>query len=103
MHHRKAKLGKLFPKQVLSKLKKNFLKKKSVAKIGKAEVSKKAGKPAGEEAKYVVGEGPLKGKLVRVVNETSLYCGRVVEVLGHAKDKIHGQIAWAEASASFFE
>ena len=45
----------------------------------------------------------MKGKLVRVVDEESMYCGNVVEVMGHAKDKLHGQVSWKDANAIFFE
>ena len=57
-------------------------------------------KPKGEDAK---GEGPLKGKLVRVVDEKSVYCGRVVEVMGHAKGTLNGHVAWKAATENFLE
>ena len=52
-----------------------------------------------KEAKEVkaAAEGPLKGKLVRVVQENNVFLGRNVEVLGHAKGKLHGQVAWKAA------
>ena len=48
-------------------------------------------------------EGPLKGKLVRAVDEESVYCGSFVEVVGHAKDKLHGHAAWKDATIDFWE
>ena len=82
-------------------MKKGFAKTKAQAK----ELAKKTGAKdtQKEDQEVAKGEGPLKGKLVRVVDETSLHCGRVIEVLGHAKGKLHGQVAWQEVTASFFD
>ena len=100
--------GKTGSRQVLQKLKKSFLVKKSSAKqAGKAsaeqkdEVAGKAGAEKKEDAEK--GEGPMKGKLVRVVDEDSMYCGNVVEVMGHAKGKLHGQVSWKDADAICLE
>ena len=77
-------------------MKKNFLVKKSSAKQAAKEGAEK-------EEEVEKGEGPMKGKLVRVVDEESMYCGNVVEVMGHAKDKLHGQVVWKDANANFSE
>ena len=103
-------------RKVLKKLKKGFLKKVAAkakpAKVGEkaAEVEAKpaevGGKAAEVEAKPAeVGgkDGELKGQLVRVVDELSPYCGRVVEIVGHASGKVHGHIAWKDASSQFLE
>ena len=80
-------------------MKKDFLKKKSKGKQG----PKEKGEKGQAEEELSKGDGPLKGKMVRVVDETSVYCGRIVEVLGHAKGKLHGQVAWKDAHANFLE
>ena len=83
-------------------LKKHFLVKNMRKKEDGKGVAKKNKKVGQEGAKVEKGEGPLKGKLVRVVDEESLYCGSVVEVVGHAKDKLHGHVAWKDATTIFF-
>ena len=107
--------GKTGLPQVLAKVKKGFLKKKKAAAAGKdkekeekkkeeaKEEEKKAGDVEKEGEKEEAKEGPLKGKLVRVVEETSPFVGRVLEVLGHAKGKLHAQVAWKDAQEQFFE
>ena len=90
-------LEKHVSRKVLKNIKKGFLaslKKPGVAKEGTGEVAKKA------EAE-VTTDGPLKGKLVRIVEEKNVYLGRVVEVLGHAKGKLHGTLAFKEAMEAF--
>ena len=94
---------------MLKKLKKGFLKKKSFEKKAVKEAAEKPQEEVGKEApekpqeEVAKGDGQLKGKLVRVVDEASAYCGRVVEVLGHAKGKLHGQVAWKDVHTNFLE
>ena len=92
-------MGKLLTSEVLKKLKKGFLKTKKKG-LEKGADEKKAEEK--EEVAKEGEEGPLKGKLVRVVDETSLWCGRVVEVLGHVKGKVHGQVAWKDAHVNIW-
>ena len=65
---------------MIQKLKKSFLKgtKEAKAKADKEKAKEKLEeeKKAGEVDK----DGPLKGKLVRVVAEDSHHCGRTIEV-----------------------
>ena len=97
-------------------MKKGFLAqqlaKAKAAKLAKAAGKKKEGdgkegkdgkEKEDEKEKEGVKEGPLKGKLVRVVDETSYLCGQVVEVVGHAKTKVHGHLAWKDAMSNFLE
>ena len=103
-------------RKVLKKLKKGFLKKVAgkakPAKVGEKAAEEEAkpaevgGKAAEVEAKPAEDGGKveaLKGQLVRVVDELSPYCGRVVEIVGHASGKVHGHIAWKDASNQFLE
>ena len=69
---------------------------------GQVEKGEEKKEKAGE-AEQVEGEGSLKGKLVRVVEESNVYLGRVVEVVGHAKGKLHGHLAWKDAQEQFLE
>lgn len=123
----RSRVGKVVLQEVLKKVKKSFIakhvSKKAGAKLGqikkKAEEKEKAGEgeKAGDEEKAekdkeVVekekdekekGEGPLTGKLVRVVDETSHVCGHLVEVLGHAGTKLNGHIAWKDVTGNFLD
>ena len=122
--------GEFDSEKVLKKLKKGFLKNKAAAKMAAkkkeleakaAEEKKVEAEAAGVEAKAAGGveakaagveekpgevakkDGELKGKLVRVVEETSAYCGRVLEVTGHVKGKLVAHVAWKDATNNFFE
>ena len=93
-------------KGVLVEKKGEEIEKKGEEAEKKGEEIEKKGEEAekkGEEDEKKGEEGPLKGKLVRVVDESLYYCGRILEIKGHRKDKIHGIFSWKEVESSVFE
>ena len=86
-----------------AKEKKDSEKGKKESEKEKKESEKEKKESEKEKEEIAKGDGPLKGKLVRVVDETNMFCGRVLEVLGHAKGKLHAEVAWKDALSSYLD
>ena len=107
MENNSGQFGKTVSWEVALKLKNAFLKKK----LGKGGATGVATEKDGQkkivaeisEKHMSSGDGPLKGKLCRIVEESSVYCGHLVNVMGHVAGKVHGHVAWKDVNANFLE
>ena len=107
MEESSGRLGKIVSREITLKLKKQFLKNKVAKAQAKGVAKGKNGKKNIEaelgEKDMSHGDGPLKGKLCRVVDEKSPYCGHLIEVKGHVAGKVHGHVAWKDVNDNFLE
>ena len=75
--------------------------KKVAAKVAGPTKSKESSKPAPKDEKLI--EGDLQGKIVRVVDESSMHCGMLVEVTGQTATRIFGQTAFKDSVKDIFD
>ena len=76
-------------------MKKSFVK----ALAGKKDVMDSFATPAKEK---VLADGPMKGKMVRVIDENHVMCGAVIDVASHIGDQVFGQSVIDQAARDFF-
>ena len=84
----------VFSAQVINKLK---------IKFAIAVDAKKAGMDdlAAPSKKQIMIDGPLKGKLCRIVKDSHHLCGVLIDVTSHAGTKIIGQSVYKNNSSDF--